>query len=192
MEREIGNYKKKMRARVNVDANAINVLERITRFKFLEATGMIDFSVLYNRNPESNKTGFVKHPATYIDNCNDYPQLWEPFSSPVLIPKGYSGDLTIEGLVRMDSLILAIASYKRRFLGINKGRPLVLNLDLIITPAAKLWRDSHVLTSVLFKSKLPASCTKRGGEFVMFESNVKKRYVLFIYVYLPLLTFPLF
>ncbi|KAG2228642.1 hypothetical protein INT48_000981 [Thamnidium elegans] len=64
---------------------------------------MIDFSVLYNRNPESNKTGFVKHPATYIDNCNDYPQLWEPFSSPVLIPKGYSGDLTIEGLVRMDS-----------------------------------------------------------------------------------------
>ncbi|KAI9243536.1 hypothetical protein EDC94DRAFT_700008 [Helicostylum pulchrum] len=175
MEREIGNYKKKMRARVNADANAINVLERITRFKFLETTDMIDFSVLYNRNPERNKTGFVYHPATKIDNCKDYPQLWEPFSSPVLLPANYSGESTIEGLIRMDTFILALSAYKRRYLGINKGRPLVLSLDETITPTAKLWLDSHVLTSVLFKSNLPASSNKRGGEFIMFESNVKKR-----------------
>ncbi|KAI9243120.1 hypothetical protein EDC94DRAFT_671936 [Helicostylum pulchrum] len=111
MEREIGNYKKKMKARVNVDANAINVLERITRFKFLETTDMIDFSVLYNRNPESAKTGFVYHPATKIDNCKDYPQLWEPFSSPVLLPANYSGESTIEGLIRLDKLILALGTF---------------------------------------------------------------------------------
>ncbi|GAA5806561.1 hypothetical protein HPULCUR_012098 [Helicostylum pulchrum] len=171
MEREIGNYKKKMKARVNVDANAINVLERITIFKFLETTDMIDFSVLYNRNPESAKTGFVYHPATKIDNCKDYPQLWEPFSSPVLLPANYSGESTIEGLIRLDKLILALGAYKRRYLGISKGRPLALKLDKTITPAAKLWLDSHVLTSVLFKSNLPVSSTKRGGEFIMFESN---------------------
>ncbi|KAI9243382.1 hypothetical protein EDC94DRAFT_669616, partial [Helicostylum pulchrum] len=171
MEREIGNYKKKMKARVNVDANAINVLERITRFKFLETTDMIDFSVLYNRNPESAKTGFVYHPATKIDNCKDYPQLWEPFSSPVLLPANYSGESTIEGLIRLDKLILALGAYKRRYLGISKGRPLALKLDKTITPAAKLWLDSHVLTSVLFKSNLPVSSTKRGGEFIMFETN---------------------
>ncbi|GAA5796397.1 hypothetical protein HPULCUR_001769 [Helicostylum pulchrum] len=171
MEREIGNYKKKMKARVNVDANAINVLERITRFKFLETTDMIDFSVLYNRNPESAKTGFVYHPATKIDNCKDYPQLWEPFSSPVLLPANYSGESTIEGLIRLDKLILALGAYKRRYLGISKGRPLALKLDKTITPAAKLWLDYHVLTSVLFKSNLPVSSTKRGGEFIMFESN---------------------
>ncbi|KAI9243055.1 hypothetical protein EDC94DRAFT_531376, partial [Helicostylum pulchrum] len=156
---------------VNVDANAINVLERITRFKFLETTDMIDFSVLYNRNPESAKTGFVYHPATKIDNCKDYPQLWEPFSSPVLLPANYSGESTIEGLIRLDKLILALGAYKRRYLGISKGRPLALKLDKTITPAAKLWLDSHVLTSVLFKSNLPVSSTKRGGEFIMFETN---------------------
>ncbi|KAI9273497.1 hypothetical protein EDC94DRAFT_655399 [Helicostylum pulchrum] len=109
-----------------------------------------------------------------IDNCIDYPQLWELFSSPVLLPANYSDDSIIEGLIRMDTFILALSAYKRRYLGINKGRSLVLNLDMPITPAAKLWLDSHVLTSVLSKSNLPAS-TKRGGEFIMFESNVKKK-----------------
>jgi hypothetical protein len=161
MEREIGNYKKKIRARVNADANAVNVLERITRFKFLDSTKMIDLSVLYNRNPENNKKGFVKHPARYIDNRNDYPQLWEPFSSPVLISKSSSGASTmIEGLISMSNFIQAISSYKRRYLGINKGRPLNLNLEIIITPTAKLWRDSRVFTSMLFKSKIPTSSPK--------------------------------
>ena len=64
MEREIGNYKKKMRARINADANAMNVLESITRFKFIETTKMIDFSALYNRNETTNKQDFEYHPGS--------------------------------------------------------------------------------------------------------------------------------
>lgn len=174
MEREIGHYKKKIRARINVEVNAVNVLERIARFKFLETTKMIDLSTLYNRNPENNKKGFVKHPATLIDNNNEYPQLWEPFSSPVLLPNNYVGDCTIEGLIRMDMFIQALSSYKRRYLGVNRGRPLVLKLGMTIVPTAKLWRDSRIFTSVLFKSTLNLNTNKRGGEYIMFESNVKK------------------
>lgn len=175
MEREIGNYKKKMRARVDAEANALNVIERIARFKFLDTTKMMDFSTLYNRNPQSQSKGFIYHPLTYIDNCKDYPQLWEPFSSPVIISRNSAVDSSIEGLIRMDKFIQAISSYKRRYLGITKGRPLTLNLDMEITPAAKLWLDSHVQTSTLFKKKHP-SRNNRGGEYIMFESSVKKRY----------------
>jgi hypothetical protein len=174
MEREIGHYKKKIRARINVEANAVNVLERVARFKFLEATQMIDLSILYNRNPENNQKGFVKHPASLIENNNDYPQLWEPFSSSVFLPETFFGDDTIEGLIRIDVFVQALSSYKRRYLGVNRGRPISMKLGITIIPTAKLWRDSHVFTSVLFKSSLSSSSNKRGGEYVMFESNVKK------------------
>ena len=180
LEREIGNYKKKMRARVNADANALNVLERITRFKFLEATKMIDFSTLYNRNPEHNKRGFIYHPAALLDNNHSYPQLWEPFSSPVLL-SNTNPNTTIENLVTMEKFISALCSYKRRYLGINKGQPISAIKYITFIPAAKLWSDSNVLTSALFKSKSQSNGSNRGGEYIMFESNTKKRYSTVLY-----------
>ncbi|CEP06937.1 hypothetical protein, partial, partial [Parasitella parasitica] len=177
LEREIGNYKKKMRARVNVDANAINVFERITRYKFLETTGMIDFSTLYNRNPEYKRRGFVEHPAATNDFLgSQYPQLWEPFSSPVFLASSSSSTSPspmIEGLIPAAKFVKALSAYKKRFLGVSRNAEIDLDLRKPMMPVAKLWSNGHILTSSIFKEKSKAAT--RGGEFVMFESNVKKR-----------------
>lgn len=178
LEREIGNYKKKIRARVNVEANALNVLERVTRFKFLDTTGLIDFSVLYNRNPNHSKRGFTYHPAaSHNPDCHNYPQLWEPFSLPISI-SDHESSISIEDLIQTDKFFQALCGYKRRFLGISRAAPLELTVNEAIIPAAKLWSDSHILISALFKSRSKAfSSNNRGGEYVLFESNVRKRYI---------------
>lgn len=175
LEREIGNYKKKMRARVNVDKNAVNVLEQITHYKFLESTKMMDFSILYNRNPEYNRKGFIEHPAAANDLNSVYPQLWQPFGDSILVSNENSTSTSIDGLITMNTFIMALGGYKRRYLGISKGQPISLNIDRIIVPTAKLWFDAHLIKSALFKSKLNFSANERGGEYIMFESNIRKR-----------------
>ncbi|CEP19952.1 hypothetical protein [Parasitella parasitica] len=163
LEKEIGNYKKKMRARVNVDANAINVFERITRYKFLETTGMIDFSTLYNRNPDYKRRGFIEHPAAKDDPSGSaYPQLWEPFFCPAFLTSSSSSSntspsYTIEGLILTDKFIKALSAYKKRFLGVGKNAVIDLDLGKPVTPVAKLWSDGHVLTSSIFKENLKAT-----------------------------------
>jgi len=175
MEREIGNYKKKMRARINADANAMNVLESITRFKFIETTKMIDFSALYNRNETTNKQDFEYHPGSDPEDSQAFPQLWAPFAKKEIKLSTINVDYVIEGLVPANKFLAALAAYKRRFLGIARNRPVHLNMNQCIKPAAKLWSDSHVYASTMFKPKQSTGSNKRGGEYVMFESNVKKR-----------------
>ncbi|CEP16956.1 hypothetical protein [Parasitella parasitica] len=79
----------------------------------------------------------------------------------------------IEGLIPTEKFIKALSAYKKRFLSVGKNAVTDLDLGKPVTPVAKLWSDGHILTSSIFKENSKA--TTRGGEYVMFESNVKKR-----------------
>ncbi|CEP16626.1 hypothetical protein [Parasitella parasitica] len=72
--------------------------------------------------------GFIDHPLTRAsDNADtsDYPQLWQPF--------GDSFDLStesnwlIEGFASMGKFTDALASYKRRYLGLSKTHRITIN-----------------------------------------------------------------
>ena len=166
LEREIGNYKKKIRARTNVHANASNVLLRTAQYKYLENTGIIDFGASYNRNPDTNRQGFKYHPT----GNRDYPQLWEPFLPEIDLALG-EPDVLVGGLIPLHALVSSIQSYKHRFLGVPLRQLSPLSLQAIV-PTARMWADSHTHQSALFKSKFAAG-SKRGGEYVMFSSTHK-------------------
>ena len=164
LEREIGNYKKKIRARLDVLANATNVVVDTARFKFLENMEMIDFDTLYNRNPNASRSGFVYHPKTRESGDRSYPQLWEPFAAETELVVGV--DTPIQGLVPMNLFIAALNSYRRRFDGSTNISPVPLTS---VTPAARIWSDSHIHLSSFAKKTVRKNT--RGGEYVMFTSN---------------------
>ncbi|KAI8640490.1 hypothetical protein BD408DRAFT_434132 [Parasitella parasitica] len=179
LEREIGNYKKKMRARVNVDKNAVNVLEQTTQYKFLESTKMLDCSSLYDRNPEYMSKGYIDHPATIYQGTNDsqkYPQLWQPFGDSFFLSDEPAS--SIEDFTTVSKFINALAGYKRRYLGISKNTNISINLHQCVQSASKLWFDSHIIRSALFKHKNiseSSGANERGGEYIMFDSNIRKK-----------------
>lgn len=149
-------------------ANAFNVLIRTAEYKFLENTGIIDFDALSDRNPTADRQDFVDHPMTIETGNTDYPQLWKPFSSAVKLVQNDRS--VIAGVVRMDEVVSALHSYKRRFDGVAFG-PITLPLESIV-PTARMWSDSHIFLSVLFKKQFAGSSNNvRGGEYVMFTSN---------------------
>ncbi|CEP15948.1 hypothetical protein [Parasitella parasitica] len=175
LEREIGNYKRKMRARVAVEQNALNVIEKVTYFKFLETTKMIDFSVLYDRDPDFRRSGFINHPAVADEGDPDYPQLWKPFGKPTILQANNMSEW-IENLVPMFKFIEALKAYKRRFQSLRRSELVhvpVQNVTLL--PASKMWSDSHIMVSALFKSLSNSNNSDRGGEYVIFESNIRRR-----------------
>ncbi|CEP16958.1 hypothetical protein [Parasitella parasitica] len=175
LEREIGNYKRKMRARVAVEQNALNVIEKVTYFKFLETTKMIDFSVLYDRDPDFRRSGFINHPAVADEGDQDYPQLWKPFGKPTILQANNMSEW-IENLVPMFKFIEALKAYKRRFQSLRRSELVhvpVQNVTLL--PASKMWSDSHIMVSALFKSLSNSNNSDRGGEYVIFESNIRRR-----------------
>jgi hypothetical protein len=179
LEREIGNYKKKMRARVNVDQNAVNVVEQTARYKFLESTKMLDCSSLYDRNPEYMSKGYIEHPATRhhgTDDSQKYPQLWQPFGDSFFMSDQPAS--SIEGFTTVSKFINALTGYKQRYLGISKNQDVSIDLDQTIKPASKLWFDSHIIRSALFKKKNQSESSgtsERGGEYIMFDSNIRKK-----------------
>ncbi|KAI8636190.1 hypothetical protein BD408DRAFT_99981 [Parasitella parasitica] len=177
LEREIGRYKRKMRARVGIEQNALNVVEKVTNFQFLETAKMIDFSVLYDRDPDFRTSGFINHPAAaQIEASENYPQLWKPFGKAVTLQANNSTDW-IEKLVPMNRFVEALKAYKRRFLSLRKNDHVYVPIEnVVLTPASKMWCDSHIMVSALFKSMSNNSNNSdRGGEHVIFESNIRRR-----------------
>ncbi|CEP14481.1 hypothetical protein [Parasitella parasitica] len=165
LEREIGNYKRKMRARVAVEQNALNVVDKVTYFKFLETTKMMNFSVLYDRDPDFRKSGFINQPAAADEGDEDYPQLWKPFEKPVTLQTSNTSDW-IENMVPMFRFIESLKSYKRRFQSLRRSEPVHVPVQHVtLLPASKMWCDSHIMVSALFKALSNSNNSDRGGEF---------------------------
>lgn len=125
---------------------------------------IIDFGAVYDRNPQANREGFKYHPSGH----KDYPQLWEPFSAVVpLVDRSHD---MIQGLVSVNTFITALRAYRIRFEGCWSNQTTRFRLSPI-QPTARLWSDSRVYSSALFKKPSVKDHNIRGGEHVMFTSN---------------------
>lgn len=130
---------------------------------------MLDFNP--NEVTSDSAHTFVYHPS----NNKEYGQLWAPFYKPFEIINGVHHIVVGEGLTTMKKFVDALKSYKKRFYGLNNP---ISSFDIdiqTIVPAGKLWQDSRVFTSAIFKKNLSSSTLDRGGEHVLFHSTHKIR-----------------
>ncbi|KAI8058904.1 hypothetical protein BDF21DRAFT_456040 [Thamnidium elegans] len=169
MEREIGAYKKKLRSRINVGENANNIMERTALYSFLKNTKMLDFNPNEPKSDSANT--FIYHPS----KNKDYGQLWAPFYKPFELVDTNDSTIIGDGLVTMKKLVNALKSYKKRFFSMNEPiTSITINIQTIV-PSGKLWQDSRVFTSAIFKKTLSKNTIRRGGEHVLFHSTHKIR-----------------
>lgn len=173
----IGAYKKKMKSRIKAGENASIILERNILYDFLRNTKMVNFEGQKNKTGDNSNT-FEYHPS----GNKDYAQLWCPFYDEFLLDQNNSGRQVGNNLVSIKSFTSALKSYKKRLLSLSVPVSSVdLNYFQPIKPAGRLWQDSHVYSSVIFKGG-QRKIEKRGGEYIMFHStHLVRRYVLFVY-----------
>jgi hypothetical protein len=131
---------------------------------------MVDFSP--NQTTSDSANTFCYHPS----KNKNFGQLWAPFYSPFKIDDSNNDDIIIgEGLISMKKFVNALKSYKKRLYSIKEPISLI-HIDFQnIVPAGKMWQDSRVFTSAIYKKSLSKNTIARGGEYVMFHSTHKTK-----------------
>ncbi|KAG1465131.1 hypothetical protein G6F56_004945 [Rhizopus delemar] len=164
MERAIGSYKKKSRARVNNGENTNNIIERVALYNLLRNTKMLAFENPKKKTNDLAHT-FVYHPL-HIQDPN-FPQLWAPFYQSFQLN---SSDDT--SLCKMSTFTNALKEYKKRLYSLTASVfSIQLDTHCSIKPAGKLWSNSSVLSSTIFTKNISTKFNKRGGEYVLFNST---------------------
>lgn len=155
-----------MRSRVKAGENASIILERGALYSFLKNTNMVDFDGVQKKKGD-NSSSFEYHPS----GNKEFAQLWAPFYQEFKLDKE-NGDSLVGGkLILKKVFINSLKSYKKRFYGLKTHiSSIQIDDTQLINPAGKLWQDSHVYSSTIFKNK-QKNIEKRGGEYVLFNST---------------------
>lgn len=156
-----------LKARVNASENANNTIEHNALFDYIENTGMVSLEGNDKCQGDSSES-FLYHPS----GDKDLGQLWQPFYAPFKLISGGRNTVVAEGLVEMNSLVNAMKCCKKRLVAALSStaiKDIQIDFDITITPAAKLWEDSHVYSSTIFTQRLSLT-NKRGSEYVLFHA----------------------
>ena len=168
-----------MRSRIKAGENAGNILERNILYDFLRNTKMVNFEGKQIKTGDDTNS-FEYHPS----GNKDYAQLWCPFYDQFQLNQNNGVNRVANDLVSIKALTNALKSYKKRLQSLTTPISSI-NLDYSqqIRPAGRLWQDSHVYSSVIYKGG-QQKIEKRGGEYVLFHStHVVRRYFFLLFFF---------
>lgn len=182
MERNIGEIKKTLKARVNVGENVNNIIRRKGLLTFIKNTGMMSFQSLKEQEEErcSHKAStFMYHPSMKEHDRSIRSQLWVPFLDEFTFSSNEDDfdELLVQGLVTKGNFIKALKGCQKRLFfstSIRDPRP-DFNFDEPVRVAGRAWQSDVVYTSSFGKHRISKKVNKRGGEYVMFDSYHIKR-----------------
>lgn len=167
-----------MKSRIKAGENASIILERNILYSFLKNTKMVNFDGTQKSTGDSSTT-FEYHPS----GNKDYGQLWSPFYNKFFLDENNGDKLVANNIISTKSFINALKSYKKRLFSLNTSiSQISLDYTFEIKPAGRLWQDSRVYSSMIFKAG-QRKIEKRGGEYILFHSSHLIRRYIFLLLY---------
>ena len=153
MERSIQKLKKMIKSKVKAGSNASNIVERNVLYTFTRA--------LLKQSDRRDLTDFRVLPN---DEDNNGPQLWEPFANRNI---DESSEM-IEGVEKKKIL----KALRRHYSRLGFGRVIDEEIDEKIECAARLWKNSWVFSSLMYRRIRREE--SRGNHYVMFMSKYRQ------------------
>lgn len=155
MERTIGRYKKLIKSKVNVGANAGNVMERFAMYGYVNSLNLDIRKTLNLLEPKKYSAN------TYVPldaNDKSAPQLWSPMSQSLASP--------ILSFLSLPHFKKALEKYIR---GVYTFATIPSSFKYTVpTLAGRVWY-SHIYNSEYYKEHIKEE--RRGNHYYMFEAS---------------------
>ena len=157
MERVIGVYSNLIKSKRKGGRNASSLVERFAIHNYINTIVNVQNEINLIRPQAYGEESFMNLAGDHTGA-----QLWEPFDRTVDLNydslEGVSGNKIKEVLIK----------YYQRSSGLNVADV----TDSTIIVAARLWRDSTVYSSIMYRRR--KNETSRGNHYVMFTCPYRK------------------